>query len=149
MALHIKEGHGTSSAKREGIYNVPRSSLAHFGGKFFAGRVRVMEGINNVLRSVHLLDDDYVYPPDALELLEGVASFETSEATLHSHESFSLAMKSSSNSNEQAWRGLGKLPLVFGGAGMQENGAVGFSAGELEEVGRETSRGRGGGLGMM
>lgn len=136
MDSGILEGHGTFLAEGEGIYDVPRSALAPFGGKFFAGRSRMMEGIYDVPRSVRLLDDDdYDYPPDALELLEGASSFATSEATLRSLDS--LASKSSSSSDEQVRRRLGKLPPVFGGAGVQENGAVAFSAGELEEVGRE------------
>ena len=132
----ILEGHGTFLSEGEGIYDVPRSSSAPFGGKIFAGRARVLEGIYDVPRSVRLLDDDdYDYPPDALELFGGTSSFASSDATLRSFES--LSSKSSSSSGEQARQRLGKLPLVLPGIGVQENSTVAFSAGELEEVGGE------------
>ena len=118
---------------------MPRSLLAPFGGKFFAGRAKVMEGIYDVPRSVRLFDDDdYDYPPDALELFGGAPSFATSEATLHSLDS--LGSKSSSSSDEQVRQRLGKLPLVFPDVGAQETPTVAFSAGELEEVGGEEWR---------
>ena len=127
MDSGILEGQGNFLTEGEGIYDVPRSSSAPFGGKFFAGRAKMMEG------SVRLLEDDnYDYPPDALEILGGSSSFDSSEATLRSLES--LASKSSSSSDELTKLRLGKLPPVFGGLGTQENGPVTFSAGELAEV---------------
>ena len=135
MDSGILEGQGNFLTEGEGIYDVPRSSSAPFGGKFFAGRAKMMEGIYDVPRSVRLLEDDnYDYPPDALEILGGSSSFDSSEATLRSLES--LASKSSSSSDELTKLRLGKLPPVFGGLGTQENGPVTFSAGELAEVRR-------------